>query len=126
MFTADTEPTLQRRSDLCIPRNQTARPQSQFPHSCTVSVSNLYTPTIFPTIFLQQNRPDRSWEYINRMNRSQKHECRNWERGRAISYLGIFLSYFRYSVPCSAAVTYSVTKTMRRVRLVAAATSKLL
>ncbi len=27
--------TLQRRSDLCIPRNETARPISQFPHSCS-------------------------------------------------------------------------------------------
>ncbi len=26
--------TLQTRSDLCIPRNETARPRSQFPHSC--------------------------------------------------------------------------------------------
>ncbi len=25
---------LQTRSDLCIPRNETARPRSQFPHSC--------------------------------------------------------------------------------------------
>ncbi len=26
---------LQTRSDLCIPRNETLRPRSQFPHSCT-------------------------------------------------------------------------------------------
>ncbi len=26
--------TLQIRSDLCVPRNETARPRSQFPHSC--------------------------------------------------------------------------------------------
>jgi hypothetical protein len=25
---------LQTRSDLCIPRNETVRPRSQFPHSC--------------------------------------------------------------------------------------------
>jgi hypothetical protein len=25
-------------------------------------------------------------------------ECRNWERGRAVSFLGIFVSNFRYSV----------------------------
>ncbi len=37
---------------------------------------------------------DRSWEY---MNRSQRHECRNWERGRAVSFLEIFVSNFRYS-----------------------------
>jgi hypothetical protein len=26
------------------------------------------------------------------------HECRNWERGRPVSFLGIHKSYFRYSV----------------------------
>jgi hypothetical protein len=30
------------------------------------------------------NQADRSGEYINR---SQIHECRNWERGRAVSFL---------------------------------------
>ncbi len=37
-----------------------------------VSVSDLYIPTIDLPILLQ----DRSWEYINR---SQKHECRNYD-----------------------------------------------
>jgi len=32
---------------------------------------------------------DRSWEYINR---SQIHESRNWERGRAVSFLRIFVT----------------------------------
>ncbi len=32
------------------------------------------------------------------MNRSQIHECRNWERGRAVSFLRIYKSDFRYSV----------------------------
>jgi hypothetical protein len=32
---------------------------------------------------------DRSWEYINC---SQRHECGNWERGRAVSFLGIYKS----------------------------------
>jgi len=30
--------------------------------------------------------------------RSQTHDCRNWERGRAVSFLGIHKSDFRYSV----------------------------
>jgi hypothetical protein len=34
----------------------------------------------------------RSWEYINC---SQIHEYRNWERGRAVSFPGIFVSNFR-------------------------------
>ncbi len=46
---------------------------------------------------------DRSWEYINR---SQIHECRNWERGCAISFLGIFVSNIR----CSSFAVYSTSK----------------
>jgi hypothetical protein len=34
-------------------------------------------------------------EYINR---SQEHECGNWELGLTVSFLGIFVSNFRYSV----------------------------
>jgi hypothetical protein len=41
--------------------------------------------------------PNRQWEYINRF---QIHECRNWERGRAVSFPGIHKSDFRYSVAC--------------------------
>jgi hypothetical protein len=48
--------TLYRKSDLCIPRNETVRPRSQFLHS--VSVSDLYIPRIGLAI-----------------NRSQIHEC---------------------------------------------------
>ncbi len=29
---------------------------------------------------------------------AQIHECRNWERGRAVSFLGLLKSDFRYSV----------------------------
>ncbi len=62
-----TSATLYRKSDLCIPRNKTAWPD-------TVSVSDLYVPRIGLPIWLQQNR--QIWEYINR---SQIHECGNWE-----------------------------------------------
>ncbi len=37
----------------------------------------------------------RSWEYINR---SQIHECGNLKQGRAVSFLGIFVSNFQFSV----------------------------
>ncbi len=36
--------------------------------------------------------------HIRVSNRSQTHECRNWERGRAVSFLGIHIFDFRYSV----------------------------
>ncbi len=55
-----------------------------------VSVSDLYIPTIGPPIFLQQIR-----EYINR---SQNHGCMNWDCSRAVPFLGIFVSNFRYCV----------------------------
>ncbi len=59
MYTA-----LKRRSDLCIPRNETERHR-------------------FLEIYIY---------------RSQIHECRYWERGPAVSFLGIFVSNFQYSV----------------------------
>ncbi len=44
---------------------------------------------------IQQNRQtDRGNIHINC---SQIHECRNWKRGRAVSFMGIFVSNFRYS-----------------------------
>jgi hypothetical protein len=52
-------------------------------------VSDLYIPRISPHIFLQQNgQVDRSWEYINR---SQTHECGNFDWGRAIPFLWILV-----------------------------------
>ncbi len=38
---------------------------------------------------------DQSWEYVNR---SQTHECRNWDWGRAVPFPGIHKINFRYSV----------------------------
>ncbi len=37
----------------------------------------------------------RSWDY---MYGSQKHKCRNWNWGRAVSFLKIFVTNFRYTV----------------------------
>jgi hypothetical protein len=41
-----------------------------------------------------QIQADWSWEYIIR---SHVHQCRNWKQGRALSFLGIHKSDFRYS-----------------------------
>jgi hypothetical protein len=60
-----------------------------------VSVSDLYIPRTGPHIFLQQKRQADHWEYINC---SQTHECGNWDGGRAIPFLGMFVSNFRYFV----------------------------
>ncbi len=57
-----------------------------------VSLSNLYISRIGPQISCSR-KADRWWEYINR---SQTHECGNWDWGRAIPFLGIYVSSFRY------------------------------
>ncbi len=51
---------------------------------------------IFPGsvhIFPPAEKADPSWEYINR---SQTHECGNWDWGPDIPFLGIFVSNFRH------------------------------
>jgi hypothetical protein len=41
-------------------------------------------------------------------NCSQMHECRNWEQGRTVSFLGIYVSNFRYSVCSSEALNLEI------------------
>jgi hypothetical protein len=65
--------TLQTRSVLFIPKNETARPHLKFPHSC----------------ICERFKYSHDW--------SQIHEFRNWERARAVSFLEIFVSNFRNS-----------------------------
>jgi hypothetical protein len=60
------------------------------------------------TYFPAAEKADPSWEFINR---SQTHECGNWDCGRASPFLGIFVSVFRF---CFFAVW------RRNVRVVAA------
>jgi hypothetical protein len=78
--TSFTHPTLQRRSELFIP--------SQFLHLCICEqfIYSLHRSTCFAA-----KEVDPLWEYINR---SQMHECRNWERGLVVSYVGIYVSIF--------------------------------
>ncbi len=60
--------------------------------------------SLSPNFHILFERPDRStyfpaaeladrflWEYVNR---SQKHECRKWDCGRAVPFLWIFVSSF--------------------------------
>jgi hypothetical protein len=55
---------------------------------CISQRFTVYIPNIGLFILLQLNR----WTYRVNINRSQKHECGNWERGRAASFLGIHKS----------------------------------
>ncbi len=87
--------------EINIPRNESARPRS-LPISTFMYLWAFYR---LPRKVRKCNtarQAERTWEYINR---SQIHECRYWQRGRAVSFLGIFGSL------CSAArcgVQYSV------------------
>ncbi len=58
-----------------------------------VSVSDLYIPTIGP----QTQCSKIGGRIVQMYNCPQIHECRNSERGRAVSFLGIFVSNFRCS-----------------------------
>ncbi len=82
---------LYRDLDLCIPRKGIAQPQFQFPHSC-VCERSVYS-HVWPTYFPAAEQADRSEENINR---PQKHY--NWDCSRAVPFLGIFASNFRYCV----------------------------
>ncbi len=81
---------LQRKSHLCIPFLGIGRLPSQ--HSCVCE--RFINSQDRSTYFLQQNRQiDCGNIYVNR---SLTHERGNWDCGRAISFLGIFVSNFRY------------------------------
>ncbi len=59
-----------------------------------VSVSGLNIPRIGPHIFLQQNRQTHPWKYIYKIT----HRNMNVGIGRAVPFLGIFVTNFRYCV----------------------------
>ncbi len=82
-----------RKFETSIPRKEIAD-HSPNPNSC-VCERDLYS--IFPRLiclFCCRKHVDRSWEF----NRSQTHECGNWDWGRAISRMGIHKWHFRRSV----------------------------
>ncbi len=69
-------------------------PQLQFPHSC-VFERFIYIPAGSVHIF-SCIRIDR--KIVGIYKSSQTHKCGNWDWGRTISFLGIFVSNFRYCV----------------------------
>ncbi len=101
----------------CIPRNETVQPryfQNRIimlclPVSPLIYLWEIY---VFPgsvCLLCCSQYVERSWEYINR---TQTHECRNWDWGRGIPFLGIHKFDFPYSVVC---VCTSVNCMYRRV-----------
>jgi hypothetical protein len=92
-------------SDLCIPRNETAQPryfQNRILMICFPIFTFMYLWAIYNSqdlglpILLQPNRQTNpgNIEIAHRYI----YECRNWEWGRAVSFLEIHKSDFRYSV----------------------------
>jgi hypothetical protein len=68
------DPTLYRKSDLCIPRNETARPFSRFLHLCICERFRFIYSQDQSVYLAAAKYADRCWENINR---SQIHECGN-------------------------------------------------
>ncbi len=83
-------------SDNCIPRNETVRPhyfQNRIIMVCLPISTFMYLWAIY--IFPQSVCLGSMWDNINR---SKTHECGNWERGRAVSFLRKYVLNFWYSV----------------------------
>ncbi len=89
---------LQRKSHLCIPFLGIARPQPQFQHSCVCE--------LFIGIGLHissAEMADRSWEYINR---SQTHECGNWDcHPLFLFWEYLFRNFSILSLQCGSIIT---------------------
>jgi hypothetical protein len=99
MYTA-----LYRKLETNIPRNETARPRSQSNFYIHEFVSNLYISTIgSPTLLYCGCGPIKgiyifitdTWMW-----------CGNWERGRAVSFLGKFALKFLVQCICSVSPTH--------------------
>ncbi len=88
-----TAKTQYRKFEINIPREGIARPESQFPHSCVCKLFQYSTDLSANSA--AEKYVDRSREYINR---SQTHECGNWDCVPAIPFLGIHKWDFRCSV----------------------------
>jgi hypothetical protein len=88
-----TAKTQYRKFEANIPRKGTARTQSQFPHSC-VCAQLIYCHDL-SAYSAAGKYVDLSWEY---RNRSQTHECGNWDSALAIPFLRIRKWDFRCSV----------------------------
>ncbi len=67
--------------------------------NCTVSFPIfIHIPMISPPILLQQNRRTDHGNIQCSINRSQIHDCGNWERCLAVSFRVLFVSHFWHIV----------------------------
>ncbi len=89
-----TEPTaLQRRSDLCIPRNETARPRSQFPHLCNPRIGPPFWEYFFSRIF-----GTASLQYVDYTRCSSARDIQ-WSRQPRSLAFSIFMFKISYIIP---------------------------
>jgi hypothetical protein len=77
---------------LVISKTELKSSVSKFPHSC-ICERFIFFPRIGCLFCCNQKR-----QTDPGIHRSQTHECRNWERGRVVSFLEIHKSDFQYSV----------------------------
>jgi hypothetical protein len=84
---------LQRNLNLRIPRKRIVRGLSPN-FRIHVSVSDLYIVTFGPPIFMHQNRQTDQ----RKIQTAHDHECKNLDCSRAVPFMGIFVSNFRYCV----------------------------
>jgi hypothetical protein len=66
-----------------------------FPENKLRDLFSIFT---FMYLYISTIGPQTQYSKIGRHKSVIAHECRNWERRRAVSYLGIFASNFRCSV----------------------------
>ncbi len=78
--------TQYRKFETNTPRKGIVQPQSQFPHSCVCERFIYSHDRSRQTDAAAGIYVDWSWKYVNR---SQTHECGNWDWGRAIPRKGI-------------------------------------
>ncbi len=97
---AGESPLLMSGSHLCIPRNETLQPpyfqnriiMFSLPILTLIYLWEIYLLLGSVCLFCcSQISPDSSWEYINR---SQTHECGNWDWGPTIPRKGIHKGIF--------------------------------
>jgi hypothetical protein len=100
----------EKSKQICLGKKLRSYSPNSYIH---VSVSDLYIPLIGLPILLHRKKggPNEGIQYIEYIDRSQTQECGNWDRGRAIPFLGIHIFKFL----CSAARSIAIRRYCRHL-----------